>query len=324
MSVRSGATGSPAPGHNDSLADILERVLDKGIVDRRRHRDQRARHRAADDQAPAADRVRRQGARDGDQLVGVRPGAARTARGAASSSSGSTASRRPRGSSEAARSEMAERALYVYGVAAAADAVFLPRGRGAVDERYPLETVIEGRPGRARERGRAGRVRARPARPGPGDLAWLERRVRAHEGALASALGADALVPFRFGTVVAGRDELRALLRERAAVLRARLEAVRGADEWGVRSSSTRRGSKRRSSPPRPTSVASRPRRRPGPATPSSPASGSSGSSTERAAPRRSRGRRLVDVRLAACARARRPRSRRRRARSRDTRARWS
>lgn len=219
---------------------------------------------------------------------------------------------------------MAERALYVYGVAAAADAVFLPRGRGAVDERYPLETVIEGDLAALVSEVEPAVFEQGLRETGPGDLAWLERRVRAHEGALASALGADALVPFRFGTVVAGRDELRALLRERAAELRARLEAVHGADEWGVKV------------------IVDAPRLEAA-LVASSPDLGGLSAEAEagtghaffaRKRLERELDERLrlagaevadsVHVRLAACARARRPRWRRRRARSRDTRARWS
>jgi hypothetical protein len=128
-----------------------------------------------------------------------------------------------------------ERALYVYGVVRAADAAFLPGGPGAVDERYPLETVLEGDLAALASEIDPAAFEQGLRETGPRELAWLEQRVRAHERALDRALGAGALVPFRFGTVVAGRVELRELLRERAAELGARLEAVRDADEWGVK-----------------------------------------------------------------------------------------
>ena len=63
----------------------------------------------------------------------------------------------------------------------------------------------------------------------------LERAARAHEDVLARALGADALLPFRFGVVVAGEDDVRALLRADAGSFAARLATVRGAREWGVK-----------------------------------------------------------------------------------------
>jgi hypothetical protein len=49
------------------------------------------------------------------------------------------------------------------------------------------------------------------------------------------ARGVDAVLPFRFGTVVAGRDELRRLLAPRAAALREALALVAGREQMTVR-----------------------------------------------------------------------------------------
>jgi len=52
---------------------------------------------------------------------------------------------------------------------------------------------------------------------------------------LSRALTVDALVPFRFGTVVPSRDDVLGLLRERGPQLAAELATLRNACEWGVK-----------------------------------------------------------------------------------------
>jgi len=68
-----------------------------------------------------------------------------------------------------------------------------------------------------------------------GDLAVLEPLVRAHEDVLSRALDAQALVPFRFGTIFASRAELRSFVTEREGELAETLERLAGAREWGVK-----------------------------------------------------------------------------------------
>jgi hypothetical protein len=66
------------------------------------------------------------------------------------------------------------------------------------------------------------------------DPAWLEEKVRAHDAVLAAALGRAALVPFRFGTIYRGEDQVRAMLREHGE-LSTTLDRLRGKVELGVK-----------------------------------------------------------------------------------------
>jgi hypothetical protein len=67
------------------------------------------------------------------------------------------------------------------------------------------------------------------------NLDWLAPRAEAHQRVNAHvAERAAASLPLSFGTVFRSEDSLRAMLRERAAELSARLDAVRGCTEWIV------------------------------------------------------------------------------------------
>jgi Gas vesicle synthesis protein GvpL/GvpF len=66
------------------------------------------------------------------------------------------------------------------------------------------------------------------------DPAWLEEKVRAHDAVLEAALGRAPLVPFRFGTIYRGEEQVRAMLREHGE-LGATLERLRGRVELGVK-----------------------------------------------------------------------------------------
>jgi hypothetical protein len=60
--------------------------------------------------------------------------------------------------------------------------------------------------------------------------------LRAHDATVRRlARGADAVLPFRFGTVVSGRDALRRLLAPRAAELRDALARVAGCEQMTLR-----------------------------------------------------------------------------------------
>ena len=63
------------------------------------------------------------------------------------------------------------------------------------------------------------------------ETAALETAARAHNDLL---LDRDAVVPFRFGTAFASREDLDRWLREHEAELLAELDRLRGAVEWGV------------------------------------------------------------------------------------------
>jgi hypothetical protein len=67
------------------------------------------------------------------------------------------------------------------------------------------------------------------------DMGWLAPRATHHQEVCARLLeGADAVVPLSFGTVFRDEDGVRAMLRERADELEARLATVRGRAEWVV------------------------------------------------------------------------------------------
>lgn len=67
------------------------------------------------------------------------------------------------------------------------------------------------------------------------DRAWLEAHVVAHQEVLAAVASSAPVVPFRFGTIFRGEEEVRAMLRARADELTAALERVRGRVEVGVK-----------------------------------------------------------------------------------------
>jgi hypothetical protein len=68
-----------------------------------------------------------------------------------------------------------------------------------------------------------------------GDMAWLAPRAAHHQEVCSALLErAEAVVPLTFGTVFRDEDGVKAMLRERADELRARLAAVRGRAEWVV------------------------------------------------------------------------------------------
>jgi hypothetical protein len=66
------------------------------------------------------------------------------------------------------------------------------------------------------------------------DPAWLERGVRGHDAVLEATLGAVTVVPFRFGTIYRGEDEVRAMLSQNERLNDA-LDRVRGRVELGVK-----------------------------------------------------------------------------------------
>ena len=126
-------------------------------------------------------------------------------------------------------------AWYVYGVVPAADAppdlfaaatgmrpparviVIQDGGLAAVASEVPLEEFGEG--------ALDDHLR---------DPAWLAEKARAHDEVLELAVGRTPLVPFRFGTIVHGRDQVPELLRGRRD-LSELLERLRGTVELGVK-----------------------------------------------------------------------------------------
>ena len=133
------------------------------------------------------------------------------------------------------RAAVGERGIYLYGVAAAADAGALPQGAGGIDPRHPLEVIVQGEVAAVASDVDVERVQEDLRGAEDGDLTRLEPLVRAHEEVLARALDADALVPFRFGTIFPNEAELRAFLSERERELEETLQRLAGAREWGVK-----------------------------------------------------------------------------------------
>ena len=74
-----------------------------------------------------------------------------------------------------------------------------------------------------------------PLRRNLEDRAWLEQAVAAHDGVLSGVVGATPLVPLRFGAVFRDEDGVREMLREREREFRDALERLRGHVELGVK-----------------------------------------------------------------------------------------
>jgi gas vesicle protein GvpL/GvpF len=67
------------------------------------------------------------------------------------------------------------------------------------------------------------------------DRAWLEDKVRVHEGVLQSFVGVTPVVPLRFGAIYRDVDDVRRLLAERGERFEEVLERVSGRVELGVK-----------------------------------------------------------------------------------------
>jgi hypothetical protein len=63
---------------------------------------------------------------------------------------------------------------------------------------------------------------------------WLGEKVREHESVLEAALARMPVVPFRFGTIYRGEEQVRQMLRDHGS-LAATLERIRGTIELGVK-----------------------------------------------------------------------------------------
>jgi hypothetical protein len=76
---------------------------------------------------------------------------------------------------------------------------------------------------------------AEALRPRLGDPVWLESAVRRHHDVVARIHSARIVLPAKFGSVYASADDVRHALERGHEELRARLAALTGCDEWGVR-----------------------------------------------------------------------------------------
>ena len=66
------------------------------------------------------------------------------------------------------------------------------------------------------------------------DATWTALRAMRHERVVEHFARRAAVVPLRFGTLYLARANVERMLAERAAELRARIERLRGREEWGV------------------------------------------------------------------------------------------
>jgi hypothetical protein len=124
---------------------------------------------------------------------------------------------------------------YVYGVVPAGEAgadVF--EGAVGVDASEPVVLVADGALAAIASKVSLAEFGEGEVEERLHDPAWLEEKVRAHEAVLEAALGRTTLVPFRFGTIYRGEEQVRRMLREHAA-LKATLERLRGRIELGVK-----------------------------------------------------------------------------------------
>ena len=124
---------------------------------------------------------------------------------------------------------------YVYGVVPAEEAgadVF--EGAVGVDSSQPVVLVGDGALAAVASRVSLAEFGEGEVEERLHDPVWLEEKVRAHEAVLEAALGRTTLVPFRFGTIYRGEEQVRRMLREQAG-LGATLERLRGRIELGVK-----------------------------------------------------------------------------------------
>jgi hypothetical protein len=130
---------------------------------------------------------------------------------------------------------MADHAVYVYAVGDAdlADSAEIAALRGVDDT--PARVVVEG--GLAAVVGSVDAVRfsEESLRQSLEDLGWLEDTARAHHAVVATLAGSHPVAPVRMATVYVDDDNVRALLREKAAAFADALDRIRGRTEWGVK-----------------------------------------------------------------------------------------
>jgi hypothetical protein len=132
------------------------------------------------------------------------------------------------------RGEETGTALYVYGVVPASSSRDLFAGVEGVDAGGRVTLIGEGElaaitsPVPLREFGEAA------IEHNLRDPAWLEEKVRAHDRVLEAALGQATVVPFRFGTIYRGEDQVRKLLSDRPDFAQT-LTRLDGTLEYGVK-----------------------------------------------------------------------------------------
>ena len=67
------------------------------------------------------------------------------------------------------------------------------------------------------------------------DLEWVKLHVITHEQVIEDVMEHAGVVPFKFATLFKSFESLKAMLAERAALLKETLQKLRGLEEWGVK-----------------------------------------------------------------------------------------
>jgi hypothetical protein len=123
---------------------------------------------------------------------------------------------------------------YVYGIVAA-EHPSLPQTVVAIDPRWPVEMFWGGRVKALISRVPFAEFALQATDLRGSDLAWIETRLRAHDGVLKAAVQEGPLVPFRFGTLLCGEVPLANLLVEHQDRLIALLRTLADKSEWGMK-----------------------------------------------------------------------------------------
>src|SRR5690348_2731140 len=127
-------------------------------------------------------------------------------------------------------------ARYLYGVVAAGS---VPRellgGPRSIDERHPVRVVQVGELAAIVSDVTLDEFGETSLADRLNDPLWLERKARAHEGVLDTALAATDVVPFRFCTIYRSEEDLHAYLESASFELQALLEQFEGCVEAGVK-----------------------------------------------------------------------------------------
>lgn len=123
---------------------------------------------------------------------------------------------------------------YVYGVVPATASDELLHGVGGVDVTGPVALVADGELAAIASTVPLAEFGEDSIERNLHDEAWLEEKVRAHEAVLEAVLSRTSLVPFRFGTIYRGDEQVRRMLRENAH-LKDTLGRLRDTVELGVK-----------------------------------------------------------------------------------------
>jgi hypothetical protein len=127
---------------------------------------------------------------------------------------------------------MAERILYVYGIVPSGLAL---AGAPAGLDEAPLELMVEGDIAALCSALDTDAYPTELVEANVGDVAWVGPRAVSHDAVLTWASDRGAVIPLPMFTLYREADALRAMLRERGAVLGRTLERVGRAQEYAVR-----------------------------------------------------------------------------------------